>query len=279
MTLKLIGFLAIAAGPALSQTVSETRPRFAVVSIKPNRSGCCPVFGVGNGAGGGKYVTLKMLIALAYRVQQFQISGGPTWIDSDRFDIEGKVEDPKADFDQLRLMLRSVFEDRFSLKLHHETKRTSVYALVPVNGGPNLELSADQSSPDINGPAPKGAGPNHGAIRMGAGTIAGNAVTLSLFARMLSQRLDRPVVDRTNLTGRFNILLQWAPSETENRFDPGGSEFQESIIDTTGRSVSVDHSGPSIFSAIQQQMGLRLQSAKAAVEFLVIDHVDKPSQN
>ena len=147
-----------------------------------------------------------------------------------------------------------------------------------MNGGPKLEPSADQSSPDINGPAPKGAGPNRGAIRLGAGTLAGNAVTLSLFARMLSQRLDRPVVDRTNLTGRFNILLQWTPSEAENPLDPGGTGLPESIIDTTGRSVSVDHAG-SIFSAIQQQMGLKLQSAKAPVEFLVIDHVDKPSQN
>jgi uncharacterized protein (TIGR03435 family) len=122
----------------------------------------------------------EKLITLADRVQQFQISGGPTWIDSVRFDIEGKAEDPKADFDQLRLMLRSVFEDRFSLKLHHETKQSSVYALVPVNGGPKLDLSANQSSPDISAPAPKGAGPNRGAIRMGAGIIAGNAVTLSL---------------------------------------------------------------------------------------------------
>jgi uncharacterized protein (TIGR03435 family) len=145
---------------------------------------------VGNGAGGGKYVTLKMPIAFAYRIQQFQISGGPAWIDSDRFDVEGKAEDPKASFDELRLMLRSMLEDRFSLKLHHETKESSVYVLVPMSGGPKLELAADQSSPDVNGPAPKGAGPNRGAIRNGVGTIAGNAATLSLFARMLSQRLD-----------------------------------------------------------------------------------------
>jgi len=97
------------------------------VSIKPNPNGCCTVGGVGNGAGGGKYVTLKMLIAFAYRIQQFQISGGPAWIDSDRFDVEGKAEDPKASFDELRLMLRSMLEDRFSLKLHHETKESSVY--------------------------------------------------------------------------------------------------------------------------------------------------------
>ena len=226
-----------------------------------------------------KYVTLKMLIALAYRVQQFQVSKGPGWIDSDRFDVQGKAEDPKADFDQLRLMLRSMFEDRFNLKIHREMKESSVYALVPGKGGPTIELSGDQASPDINGPAPQGAGPNRGAIRMGAGTIVGNGVTLSLFARMLSQRLDRPVVDRTNLTGRFNILLQWAPSEAENPFDSGGNQLPDTIIDMRGGSVMVDPSGPSIFSAIQQQMGLRLESAKAPVEFLVIDHVDKPSEN
>jgi len=180
MILKSVGFLAIIVGWVSSQTVSATRPEVAVISIKPNPNGCCPVFGVGNGAGGGKYVTLKTLVAFAYRVQPFQISGGPAWIDSDRFDIEGKAKDPKADFDQLRLMLRSMFEDRFSLKLHHETKQSSVYALVPVKDGPKLEVSADHSSPDVNGPAPKGAGPNRGAIRMGTGSIAGNAVTLSL---------------------------------------------------------------------------------------------------
>jgi uncharacterized protein (TIGR03435 family) len=88
------------------------------------------------------------------------------------------------------------------------------------------------------------------------------------------------VLDRTNLTGRYNILLEWAPSETEDPFDVGvGSRFQDSIIDTTGRTVTVDHSGPSMFSAIQKQMALRLQSAKAPVEFLVIDHVEKPSRN
>jgi uncharacterized protein (TIGR03435 family) len=224
-------------------------------------------------------VTLKMLIACAYRIQQFQVSRGPSWIDSDRFDIEGRAEDPKVDFDQLRLMLRSMFEDRFNLKSHRETKESSVYALVLGNSGPKIELSIDQASPDINGHAPQGAGPSRGAIRMGAGTMVGNAVTLSLFARVLSQRLDRPVVDRTNLAGRFNILLQWAPNETENPFDPGGNKLPETIIDMTGGRVTVDPSGPSIFSAIQQQMGLRLESGRAPVEFLVIDHVDKPSEN
>lgn len=232
------------------------------------------MYGVGNGGGGGKYVTLKMLLAFAYRIQQFQISGGPSWIDSDRFDIEGKAEDPKTSFDDLRLMLRAMFEDRFHLRSHRETKAASVYALVSGRSGPTIKPSADQASPDVNGLSPQGAGPSRGAIRMGAGTLAGNAVTLSLFARMLSQRLDRPVVDRTNLAGRFNILLQWAPTESENPFDPSGNQLPETIIDMRGERVSVDPSGPSIFAAIQQQMGLRLESARAPVELLLIDRVD-----
>ena len=142
--------------------------------------------GVGNGGGGGKNVTLKELIAFTYRIQQFQISGGPRWIGSDRFDVEGKAEDPKADFDQLRLMLRSLFEDRFKLKVHRETKESPAYALVVGKGGPKIKLSRDQSPENVDGPAPPGAGPNHGAIRIGVGNLVGNAVTLSWFASMLS---------------------------------------------------------------------------------------------
>jgi uncharacterized protein (TIGR03435 family) len=220
-----------------------------------------------------------MLIGLAYRVQQFQISGGPGWISSDRFDVEGKAEDTKAGFDQLRLMLRSLFEDRFKLKVHRETKESPVYALVVGNAGPRIKLSSDQASPDVNGPAPLAAGPNHGAIRTGVGNLVGNAVTMSRFAAVLSNRLDRLVVDRTNLAGRFDIQLQWAPNEAENPYDQGGNKLPAMIIDMNGMKVTADPSGPSIFSAVQEQLGLRLVSAKAPVEVLVIDHVDKPSEN
>src|SRR5580765_1507600 len=146
---------------AQSQT-GTARPEFAVTSVKPNHTGSCTSGGVGNGAGGGKNVTLKELIGFTYRVQQFQISGGPRWIGSDLFDIEGKAEDPKADFDQLRLMLRSLFEDRFKLKLHRETRQSPIYALVVSKGGPRIKLSSDQVSPQVDGPAPPGAGPNRG---------------------------------------------------------------------------------------------------------------------
>jgi uncharacterized protein (TIGR03435 family) len=180
-----------------------------------------------------------MSIALAYQVQEFQISGGPGWIGSDRFDVEGKAEDPKADPSQLRLMLQSLLEDRFQLKLHSETREAPVYALVVTNGGPKIKLVADQTTPTVNGPAQPGAGPNRGAMRIGGGSLVGNAVMLSLFARLLSQRLDRSVIDRTHLNGRFDIKLNWTPDVGETSLDPGGNPLPPS-----------DSGGPSLFTAI-----------------------------
>jgi bla regulator protein blaR1 len=279
MTFRLgIPMLAIL-GFTQAQTVTTARPEFAVTSVKPNKTGCCVVGGVGNGGGGGRDVTLKFLLAFAYRLQQFQISGGPKWMDSDRFDVEGKADDPKASFDQLRLMLQSLLEDRFKLKLHRETKESRVYALVVGKGGPKIKLSSDQLSPDVNGPAPPGAGPNRGAIRGGEGILVGNAVTLSWFAASLSPRVNRLIIDKTNLAGRFDIRLRWAPGPAELPFDSAGNKIPRTIIDMNGVTVGPDSSGPSIFSAIQEQLGLKLESAKAPVEVLVIDHAEKPSPN
>jgi uncharacterized protein (TIGR03435 family) len=137
-------------------------------------------------------------------------------------------------------------------------------------GGPKAKLSADQaSSSDVNGPSPPGAaGPNHGAFHLGPGSMIGNAVTLALFTRFLSQRLDRIVIDKTNLAGRFDIQLKWTPDEGEAPFDPGGNPLPPA-----------DSSGPSIFTAIQEQLGLKLESARGPVEVLVIDHVEQPTAN
>jgi len=253
--------------PLFGQTTGK-RPSFEVASIKPNKSNGQVTGGIGNGQGGGRNVTLKMLIATAYRVQEFQISGGPGWIGSDRFDVDGRSEDPKADPEQLRLMLQSLLEDRFQLKLHHEKKEAPVYALVVAKNGPKIKPVADQTSPTVNGPAPAGKGPNRGAIRIGRGSLVGNAVMLSLFARFLSQRLDRLVIDRTNLPGRFDIQLSWTPGVGESPLDPGGYTLPPA-----------DVSGASVFTAIQEQLGLRLEPAREPVDLILIDHVEQPSEN
>jgi uncharacterized protein (TIGR03435 family) len=138
---------------------------------------------------------------------------------------------------------------------------------VTAKSGPKIRLSADQSD-EVSGPAKPGAGPNHGAIRMGSGSLGGNGVTLALFTKLLSQRLDRPVVDKTGLVGRFDIQLQWAPNVGEARYGPGDAALPPA-----------DSSGPSIFSAIQEQLGLKLQSEKAPSNVLIVDHAERPSAN
>ena len=127
---------------------------------------------------------------------------------------------------------------------------------------------ADQASEDVNGPSPPGAGPNHGAIRFGAGSLIGNAARMALFVRMLSQRMDRAIIDKTNLSGRYDIQLKWTPGLGESALDPAGYPLP-----------SGDSAGPSIFTAIQEQLGLKLESARGLVEILVIDHAEKPSEN
>jgi uncharacterized protein (TIGR03435 family) len=122
-----------------------------------------------------------------------------------------------------------------------------------------MKLSADQISPEVSGPAPLGAGPNHGAITYGNGSLIGNAVTMALFTKMLSGSLDRTIVDKTNLTGRFDLQLQWTPGDL--------------------LPPAADSSGISIFAAIQEQLGLKLESQKGPVEMFIIDSVEKPSAN
>ena len=261
-------FAILSAALAVSAMAQEVRPQFDVSSVKPNKKNCCSSGGANNGQAGAKNSTLKGLISLAYKVQEFQSVGGPGWIGSDRFDVEGRTEDRTADPDRLRLMLRSLLEDRFKLKLHMESRQVPVYALVVAKGGPKIKLAADQTSPDVNGPSKPGAGPNHGAVRFGPGSMTGNAVNFPLLVRFLSQRLDRPVIDRTGLSGRYDFVLQWTPSVGEANVDPGGNPLPPG-----------DTLGPSIFSAIQEQLGLRLESTKGPMEVLVIDSAEMPDEN
>jgi uncharacterized protein (TIGR03435 family) len=246
---------------------AQERPSFEVASAKPSKAGS-PMAGVGVGSSNSRNVTLKSLMAVAYRIQDFQIAGGPSWVGTDRFDVEAKAEDPRAAQDQVRLMLQSLLEDRFKLRIHREMRESPVYALVVDKSGLKMKQSSDQVSPSVDGPSPPGAGPNHGAIRIGTGSLIGNAATMTLFTRMLSQRLDRLIVDKTGLAGRFDIQLQWTPGVGEAVFDPLGNPLPPA-----------DSSGPSVFTALQEQLGLKLESTKAPVEVLVIDHVEKPDAN
>jgi bla regulator protein BlaR1 len=226
--------------------------------------------------------TLKMLLTFAYDVREFQVSGGPGWINTDRYDIVAKAErsagaenapdDPrkmtdeqrKTVGDEMRERLRALLADRFQLTIHRETKEQSVYALVVAKGGAKL-LEAQQK---------EGTGPRGPMMRMGRGELSGQGVQLEMLTRTLSSQLGRTVIDRTGLTGNFDFKLTWTP-------DPGQSATPLGGGPPPGADAPPppDPNGPSVFTALQEQLGLRLESQKGPVEMLVIDRVEKPSEN
>jgi uncharacterized protein (TIGR03435 family) len=220
-----------------------------------------------------------------YGVRTFQIVGGPGWMGTDRWDIEARAEegstvslpyldDPNAT-DSMRIRLQSLLEDRFQLKVYHETKELPVYELFIAKSGLKMKLSNDQTPFKIPEPgtAPSvpqcGGGIGRYQLRLGRGRMEGCAVELGPFAESLSQQVGRTIVDKTGLKGLYNINLQWTPD-----LPP-----QNNSASPTETAPPIDVNGPSIFTALQEQLGLRLESAKGPVEVLVIDSVQKPSEN
>jgi bla regulator protein blaR1 len=248
-------------------------PVFEVASIKPNKSGepNVSLMFTPNGFDATN-APVREVIQLAYQVQEYQVSGGPSWINSDRYDIEAKVDSSAAeqlrqlDMDQHRLMLRPLLEDRFQLRVHQETKELPIYALVVGKNGPKLhEAKPDDTYPDgIKGP--DGVG-HPGLMRMGPGGITAQGLPMATIVRLLSQHLGRTVLDKTGLTGNYDLELHWTPDN-----------IPASMIGPDGKPMP-DPSGPSIFTAIQEQLGLKLESQKGPDQVLVIDRVERPSAN
>lgn len=271
--MKLNGCVIAACGTwALAQAPQgrAVRPEFAVVSVKPNNTGCCVGYGIGRGGAHGTYVSLKMLIGLAYQIPPFRISAGPSWSASDRFDVACKADESAADNSRLRTMLQAMLEDRFKLKLHRETRQSAVYTLEVVKGGPKIRSSSDQRSPDDARPGQPGEGPPRGSLLVGDGLVIANAAALEQLATQLMLRLGRPVIDRTGLIGRFDFELHWSPDR------PGAPPVPDAGA-PEGSPLPSD--APSLFTAIQEQLGLRLAPANGPVDFLVIDHAERPGAN
>lgn len=254
---------------------------FDVVSIKPNHGGSHFRFRSDPGRLDAENVTLKFLLQEAYRVKDAQISGIPGWTDSERYNIEAKMDDSSTDAlrklspdeqaAQARLMLQSMLADRFKLTLHHEAKELPIYVLVVAKNGPKLRESA--VTPEDNVPLgppgpPNGPQPRH-TLRIGSGDVSVIAQNLDMFADLLAHLVGRPVLNKTGLTGDFDFKLKWTPDEGRGQM-PGGAP---------GDAAPPDASGPSIFTALQEQLGLKLESQKGPVDTLVIDHVEKPSEN
>jgi uncharacterized protein (TIGR03435 family) len=193
--------------------------------------------------------TMQSLITYAFDVRDFQISGGPGWLTADRYDITGKPESGAHDA-QMKEMLRTLLAERFQLQTHRETKNGSVYALVVARSGMKLEVTKS---------------PNHrtshtSADTDGKRTFHAEGFNMDELAASLAAILRQTVVDRTGDAGKYDFELSWMP-------DPGTS------------NNAVDSSGPSIFTALQEQLGLRLESQKGPIPILVIDRIERPSEN
>jgi uncharacterized protein (TIGR03435 family) len=272
---------------AQAPATRATPPTFEVASIKPSKS----LDGGGTAAfqPGGRFrsinVPLQGLIATAFGTERpllyLQIVGGPDWIATDRFDITAKMgsdasQDMKELYRQMPVLLRTLLEDRFKLKTHSETRQLPVYTLVldRKDGrlGPPLRRSvfdclarSKAARAGTPGPAPPHDRPACG-VRFGAGTLSASGFTLVNLAGTLSGNVGRVVLDRTGLTGDFDVELQWTPDRVPFAGDA-----------STNPAPSAD--GPSIFTALQEQLGLKLESTKGPVDVLVVDHVEQPTPN
>lgn len=290
----IFGLVNATPSQAQSENASATLPTFESVSIKPSvASAPMPTYGGSSarmmrmmyGPDGfvADNVTLKTIIQEAYGVQANQITGGPEWLDSARFDMEAKVS--KSETNRFGLgpykaesqqMLEAALADQTKLALHRETKELPSYALVVVDGGPKLQLdkSAENETGGIKGPDGRVLGIHRMQMQMGSGQVVGMAaqgVSVQDFAEQLSRQLGAPVVDKTGLKGSYDFTLQWKPGVNQSQ----GNDGDPAAVSTGAPGAS----GNALFTAIQEQLGLKLEPQKAPMEVLVIDHIEKPTEN
>ena len=257
---------------ALAQTATPPAPSIAydVVSIKQNKSGS--MNGGARSNPDGEIWTnqsLEGIIGPAYGVEPSDVYGLPDWVKTNRYDMQFKVapEDVpayrKTRGPAARRMMQTVLEDRLKLKAHLSTKEVPMYQLVIAKGGPKLHEAkpGDTYANGIKGPdgAPI-AGP--GAM-MGRGMFTGQHVPVSDLLNSLKGATGRPVLDNTGLTGKYDITLRWAPD----------------LGPTSPDSTPPDDTLPTIFGALEDQLGLKLEPTKGTIPTLIIDHIEPPTEN
>lgn len=252
------GFMALtAASLVAAQDAAPTAKVFEVASIKPVAAGDNRVMVqiTPGGRYSGKNINVNMLLQQAYDVRPFQITGGPSWIATDRFEITAKADGEIAR-DGMKPLMQSLLQDRFKLKFHKETKEAPIYALVVGKNGHKM----------------KAAEGDRGMMRMGRGQITAQQIGMASLVNSLSNQLGRIVIDKTGLTGSFDFELNWTPDETQT----GGGPFAGAGQPPPPPS---DPNGPSLVTAIQEQLGLKLESQKGPVPLFIIDSIEKPSEN
>jgi uncharacterized protein (TIGR03435 family) len=267
-------------GSAIGQTPSASpgtpTPKFDVATIKPAAPGADD--GVTLRPGGrfsATNITLKDLIGGAYVMPFFRILGGPPWLDSIHYDIEAKPDTPVKESDR-RVMLQALLAERFQLKLHRQTRELPIYALVLARRDGKLGHGITESkeggcSPSELSPIPEPGKPlklTCGTVLTAPGEFKAVAAPVNRLAG-LSHLFTRLIVDKTGLTGKYDITLQWSPESP-------ATAFQQ---DASRTAPLPDIAGPSIFAAFQEQLGLKLIPSKGPVEIIVIDHAEEPSEN
>ena len=267
MRVALLYALLIAQGPAA----------FDVASIKPNNSGAVGEqvrFFPPSGRVTMTNVTVRRTIINAYQLQDSQLTGGPGWLTSEHFDIVANVEGvTNLTPDQRWIMVRALLADRFKLKMHTESREQSVFALVLARSDGRIGSQLRKSETTCTAPAEPRTGPIDlstpnlcGVIMGGPGRMNFRGVTLEMLAAQLAPRVGRSVVDRTGLAGRFDLDVEFSPQPL--RADSGDPASVDRPVDNA----------PSIYTAIQEQLGLKLESQKTSVTVFVIDTVERPTE-
>jgi len=228
-------------------------PAFEVASVKVNRSqggrirrdpGRLDITGM----------TLRAMVRYAYDVRDIQVSGGPAWLDSDYWDIAATAGREVTD-DERKKMLQALLTERFKMTIHRETKELPVYALVVAKNGSKLKPNTEGKQERIMLNA-----------KAGLFTMMGDDVTVPKIAEVLFGQVKRIVIDRTGIEGSFDFKLEWVPDATN-------------MPSINGAKMEASTEGPSIFTAVQEQLGLKLESTKGLVEILVIERAEKAVEN
>jgi len=275
--------MAAALDSTTPQQVTEPRWAFEVASVKASTS-VDPARG-GLFSPGARYsaagIPLRTVIVAAYEIDPVRLSGGPDWLDSQGFDIDAKAEAgsiaagalDRGRLHRLHLMLQALLRDRFKLTVDREIKQGPVYELAVAKGGFKLhalkEVDCEVLNPTFENP---GCGDFTRSSRNGS--LTGPKVEMRDVAWMLPTLMDRPVTDKTGIAGYFSIDLRWTIRT--------GSEMEVTDGRETGpdrKEVGPAAQGLTIFAALEQQLGLKLEAKRGPIEILVIDHVERPSEN
>ena len=279
---------AVGRSQSQSQNTSATAPenKYDVVSVKPSKPGNRDSISMSMTPTPDGFaatnVTLQMLITLAYGIEDDQIARAPNWLDTDRFDVGAKMDGSVMDQlqkltkDENKLarqrMLQALLADRFKLIIHRETKPLPAYSLLISKNGPKLEEAkpGDTYPNGFVGPAGRvGAGEMMQSATATGYKFVAQAMPFSNFVVWLSAQLRRPVLDKTGLTGNYDVTLNYSLDYSQLRPPSDG----------TSLPPAPDATSPSLLTAVQEQLGLKLEPGKGGGETIVIDHVEKPSGN